>query len=206
MDIRQDENGWTHIEWELEDVTPKMLNWWWCNMEKGFALWHPIEHQDFYWLKRPKDGNAIGAIQVAPQVWSDGTLIKPHIRWDDVKTLAPEISSIIIHDHVVVAAGISLTGENVKEDDPPLAYRIHQWEKTDSGVKGISSAIPIIPEPPEKGLVWAAHGSQEIGYFPHFLPLLYNLWKVVKNPAINPYFSFKVIRREGELLYEALKR
>ena len=40
MTIRQDEKGWTHIDWELEAVTPEMLNWWWTNMEKGFALWH----------------------------------------------------------------------------------------------------------------------------------------------------------------------
>lgn len=55
------------------------------------------------------------------------------------------------------------------------------------------------PEPLEKGLVWAKHGGEEIGYFQDFLPALYNLWRVVKNPEINPYFSFK-IEREGQSL------
>ena len=31
----QDDHPWTHIEWELNDVTPYQLNWFWCNMEKG---------------------------------------------------------------------------------------------------------------------------------------------------------------------------
>lgn len=197
MAIRQDEKGWTHINWELDGITPKMLDWWWTNMEKGFALWHPVDHTDFYWHVRPKPYQALGAIHVAPQIWADGTQIRPHIRWDDVATLDEDIKEIIVYDHVVVAAGISMTGENVKDDDPPVSYRIHQWEKTDFGVRGKSSAIPIEPEPLEKGMVWAKHGEEEIGYFQDFLADLYRLWSVVKNPEINPYFSFR-IKKEGK--------
>ena len=201
MGVKQDARGWTHIDWELEDITPRMLDWWWCNMEKGFALWHPIDHGEFYWHIKPTGNKALGAIQVAPQVWSDGTLIRPHIRWDDVATLQEDIKDIIVYDHVVVAAGISMTGENVRDDDPPVSYRIHQWEGTDFGVRGISSAVPIEPEPPERGLVWAKHGAEEIGYFRDFLPGLYKLWSAVKNPKINPYFSFKVVREGTSLRY-----
>lgn len=202
MAIRQDERGWTHIDWELEGITPKMIDWWWCNMEKGFPLWHPVDHADFYWHSRPVGNQALGKIHVAPQVWSDGTLIKPHIRFDDVTTLSDEVREIIVCDHVVVVSGISLTGENFKEDDPPLAYRIHQWEKTDFGVRGMSSAIPCEPEPLEKGLVWAKHGSEEIAYFGDFLADLYRLWSVVKNPKLNPFFSFKVVGKGRSLRYE----
>lgn len=112
-----------------------------------------------------------------------------------------DIKDIIVYDHVVVAAGISLTGENVKDDDQPVSYRIHQWEKTDFGIRGMSSAVPIEPEPPEKGLVWAKHGGEEIGYFQDFLPALYNLWRVVKNPEINPYYSFKITGEGQSLRY-----
>jgi hypothetical protein len=42
-------------------------------------------------------------------------------------------------------------------------------------------------------------GGEEIGYFQDFLPALCNLWRVVKNPEINPYYSFK-IEREGQSL------
>jgi hypothetical protein len=115
--------------------------------------------------------------------------------------LSEDIREVIVYDHAVVAAGISMTGEHVKDDDPPVSYRIHQYEKTDFGVKGISSAIPIVPEPLEKGLVWAKHGSEEIGYFQDFLADLYRLWCVVKNPEINPYFSFKIVREGKSLRY-----
>ncbi|MDK2784880.1 MAG: hypothetical protein PWQ41_1692 [Bacillota bacterium] len=201
MGVRQDDRKWTHIDWELENVTAKMISWFWCNMEKGFALWHPNEHMDFYWAIKPKNNNPIGSIHVAPQRWSDGTLTKPHIRMEDVATLPEDIADIIIYDHAVVVAGISLTEEDYKPDNPPLAYRIHQWEKTDFGVKGMSSAIPLAPEPleVERGLVWAKHAAEEVRYWQDFLPELYKLWSVVKNPELNPYFSFK-IKREGKTL------
>jgi hypothetical protein len=204
MAIHQDENGWTHIDWELEGVTAKMIDWWWCNMEKGFPLWHPIDHTDFYWHVRPTPERILGAIHVAPQVWSDGTWIKPHIRYDDVASLPEEIQNIIILDHVAVVAGISMTGENFNDDDPPLAYRIHQWAATDAGVRGISSAVPIEPEPLERGLVWAKHGAEEIGYFQQFLAELYKLWRVVKNPMLNPYYSFKIEKDGNSIRYVSL--
>jgi hypothetical protein len=205
MAMRQDGRGWTHIDWELEGVTPKMIDWWWCNMEKGFALWHPIEHTDFYWHSKPTGNEVIGKIHVAPQVWSDGRIFKPHIRFDDVATLPDNVKEVVIYNHVLVAAGISLTDENVKDDAPPIAYRIHQWEGTDRGVRGLSSAIPMKPDPleTERGLVWAKHCAEEMGYFKDFLPDLYRLWSVVKNPVINPFFSLKVVRDGKSLRYAA---
>jgi hypothetical protein len=203
MAVRQDEKGWTHIDWELEGVTPKMIDWWWCNMEKGFALWHPIEHTDFYWHTKPTGDEFLGKIHVAPQVWSDGRIFRPHIRFDDVATLPDTIKEIVVYSHVLVAAGISLTDENVKDDAPPIAYRIHQWEGTDAGVRGLSSAIPMKPDPleTERGLVWAKHCAEEMRYFQDFLPDLYKLWSVVKNPVINPFFSLKVVRDGKSLRY-----
>jgi len=205
MSVRQDGKGWTHIDWELEGVTPKMIDWWWCNMEKGFALWHPIEHTDFYWHSKPTGNEVIGKIHVAPQVWSDGRIFRPHIRFDDVAALPDNIKEIVVYSHVLVAAGISLTDENVKDDAPPIAYRIHQWEGTDGGVRGLSSAIPMKPDPleTERGLVWAKHCAEEMRYFQDFLPDLYRLWSVVKNPVINPFFSLKVIREGKSIRYAA---
>jgi hypothetical protein len=204
MGVRQDEKGWTHIDWELDGVTPRMIDWFWSNMEKGFALWHPTEHTDFYWHTRPTGNHALGKIHVAPQVWSDGRLFRPHIRFDDVATLPDDIKSVIVYNHVIVAVGISLTGENVRDDDPPIGYRIHQWEASDAGVRGKSSAIPVQPDPleTERGLVWAKHCAEEVGYWQDFLPELYRLWSVVKNPVVNPFFSLKVVKEGKVLRYE----
>jgi hypothetical protein len=208
MGLRQDKRGWTHIDWELEGVTPKMIDWFWSNMEKGFVLWHPAEHTDFYWLKKPSRKEFIGAIHVAPQVWSDGRPFLPHIRFDDVAGLPDDVKEVVVYSHVVAAVGISLTGENVKEDDPPLAYRIHQWEATDAGVRGMSSAIPAAPDPmeTERGLIWAKHAAEEVAHWQDFLPELYRLWSVVKNPEVNLFFSLKVIRDGKSLLYEEMHK
>jgi hypothetical protein len=107
-----------------------------------------------------------------------------------------------VYDHVVVAAAISITGENIKEDAPPVGYRVHQWEKTDFGVRGRSTAIPTEAESNERLLnVWATC-QEEIANFQAFLPQLYSLWSVVKDPEVSPYFSFKIVREDNKIRYE----
>jgi hypothetical protein len=53
----------------------------------------------------------------------------------------------------------------------------------------------------ERGLTWAKHCAEEMDYFQNFLPDLYRLWSVVKNPKLNPYFSFKIVREGKSLRY-----
>ncbi len=203
MNVHQDSNNWTHIDWELESVTANMIDWFWNNMEKGFFLWHPIEHNDFYWKIPPKVGAALGAIHVAPQTWSDGTQIKPHIRFDDVATLPANIKEVIKYEHVVIAVGICLFEKDYAPDNKPVAYRIHQWEKTDSGVRGMSSAIPVTDDPLEtqRGLVWAKHAGEEVGYWADFLPQLYTLYRPVVSPEVNLFNSFAVTGQGETLRY-----
>ncbi len=47
----------------------------------------------------------------------------------------------------------------------PSAFRLHQWEKTDLGVRGSSSAIPLNDDPLEKnrGFVLAKHAGETEG-------------------------------------------
>ena len=199
--IQQDERYWTHFDWELDAVTPRMIDWFWNNMEKGFALWHPIEHEAFYWVIPPRSGAALGAIHVAPQRWSDGRLFEPHIRFEDVAALPREVADLIVHDHCVVAAGIALSRESYNPGNPVLAYRVHQWEATDAGVRGRSSAVPVKAEPLEleRGAIWAKHANEEVHYWADFLPELYRLFSVVQPPAMNPFSSFKV-KRDGSTI------
>ncbi len=204
MAVRQDKDRpWTHIDWELDGVTPKMIDWFWSNMEKGFALWHPLEHNDFYWAIKPVDGDAIGSIHVAPQTWADGTRIEPHIRFDDVASLPPDVADLVVYRHCVAACGIALFAKDYKPGNPVVAYRIHQWEATDFGVRGMSSAVPMKPDPleTERGLVWAKHAAEEVGYWGDFLPELYRLFSVCKLPNMNPFMSFEVKRDGTKLSY-----
>ena len=77
-----------------------------------------------------------------------------------------------------------------------MGYRIHQWEKTDYGVKGKSSAIGWSKkETPEEGIVWAKHCYQEVGNWGVFLPQLYNLYRVVENTDYNPFADLSLEQR-----------
>ena len=139
MKVTQDSMG-THLDWQHEGVTPVMIDWFWSNMEKSFLLWHPSQHEPLVWAIAPKHGNPIGSIHIAPQTWNDGTRQNLYIRFEDLETIPAEIKEYIIYEHCVVVAGLGLGEESIKKGDP-MGYRIHQWQKTDYGVVGKSSAI-----------------------------------------------------------------
>jgi hypothetical protein len=190
---RQDGHPWTHIDWELDDVTPWMLDWFWVNMEKGDHLWHPNQHKGFeWWVSVEEAVGPLGSIHIAPQVWSDGKPIRPYIRMEALEHVAPEIRDLIRYDHVVIVAGISILGDDVRRDDPALAYRIHQWQGSDSGCVGMSSAVETRENAADSGMIWAAHATQEVGNWEVFLPTLSRLYRVITDPEISPYYSFKV--------------
>ncbi len=191
MKVMQDELG-THIDWEHEGVTPKMIDWFWSNMEKGFILWHPAQHEALEWAVAPVHGNPVGSIHIAPQTWNDGTRQNLYIRFEDVSALPDEVKERIVYEHVVVVAGLGL-GEEALQATDVMGYRIHQWEKTDYGVVGKSSAIGAKKkETPEEGMIWAQHCGEEIGNWGDFLAPLYNLYKVVTDTSRNPYADLSV--------------
>ena len=72
MKLTQDDMG-THLDWSHDSVTPKMIDWFWSNMEKGFILWHPSQHEHLEWAKAPVNGNPICSINIEPQTWNNGT-------------------------------------------------------------------------------------------------------------------------------------
>src|ERR1700728_1038871 len=154
--ISHDSMG-THIDWKHEGVTAREIDWFWSNMEKGFILWHPEQHEALEWAVPPKHGNPIGSIHIAPQTWNDGRRQNLYIRFEKLEDVPPAIRDYIAYEHVVIVAGLGLGEECLLKPDP-MGYRIHQWQKTDYGVLGKSSAIGTRKkETVEDGKVWAAH-------------------------------------------------
>jgi hypothetical protein len=182
----------THLDWQHESVTARMIDWFWSNMEKAFILWHPEQHEALEWAVPPKHGNPVGAIHIAPQTWNDGRRQNLYIRFESLADVAPHIRDVLIYEHVVVVAGLGLGPECLAKPDP-MGYRIHQWQKTDYGVVGKSSAIGTRKkETVEDGKVWAAHCAEEVGNWGVFLPQLYTLYQVVTDTSRNPYADLSV--------------
>ncbi len=199
--ITQDEVG-THIDWSHDGVTPRMIDWFWSNMEKGFLLWHPAQHEPLQWAVPVKHGNPIGSIHIAPQTWNDGTRQNLYIRMEKLEDVPVAVRDYICYEHVVLVAGLGL-GEEALTANDPLGFRLHQYQKTDAGVVGKSTAVGARKkENHADGLVWAAHCVEEIGSWGDFLPQLYNLFKVVKNTNYNPFADLSVDGKGREARYK----
>ena len=203
--VTQDDIG-THLHWKHEGVTAEMIDWFWSNMEKGFILWHPEEHEPLTWEVPPKHGNPIKSIHLAPQTWSDGTRRNLYIRFEDLAEVPTRFKELIVYEHVVVVAGLGFGPESMENPDP-MGYRIHQWEKTDYGVRGRSTGIGTRKkETHADGLVWAEHCAQEVGNWGVFLPQLFKLWRVVKNTDYNPFADLTVEGSGETLRYRYIDR
>ncbi len=203
IDIEHDALG-THFNWQLDGVTPRMIDWFWSNMEKGFVLWHPEQHEALEWPVPPQHGNPLGAIHNAPQTWSDGRRQDLYIRFERLEQVPPEVRDVIVHEHVMVVAGLGLSEEEMRRGDP-MGYRVHQWSRHDAGVSGRSSGIGRRkPEDAAAGKVWAAHAAQEIGNWEVFLPTLYRLYRVVTDTRRNPFADLSVAGRSRAARYRHL--
>ena len=106
--------------------------------------------------------------------------------------MAPEVRDNIIYEHVVIVAALGLEDSCLARPEP-LGYRVHQWQKTDAGVVGRSTAYGTRKKETEAdGKLWAAHCAQEVGNWGVFLPQLYTLYKVVTDARRNPYADLSV--------------
>ena len=89
--VTQDATG-THLDWRHDGVTARMIDWFWSNMEKGFVLWHPTEHEPLTWVIAPRDGDPVGSVHLAPQTWSDGTFQNLYIRFEELAAVPEDVT------------------------------------------------------------------------------------------------------------------
>ena len=192
----------THLDWAHDGVTAKMLDWFWSNMEKCAILWHPEQHEPIEWPVPPRHGNPLGAVHNAPQTWDDGRRQNLFIRFEKFADLPAEVRDLIIYKHVIIVAGLGFEQESIEKAEPPMGYRVHQWEATDAGVVGKSSGIGARKkETAEDGKIWAAHAGQEVGNWEVFLPQLYSLYRVVTDTRRNPYTDLSVTGKGRDAFY-----
>ena len=189
--VRHDALG-THIDWALDGVTARMIDWFWSNMEKGFLLWHPEQHEPMSWPVPVRHGAPLGAVHNAPQTWGDGWRQDLFIRFERLEDVPDAIREVIAHEHVMIVAGLGMDQAPLTTKEP-LGYRLHQWSKSDAGVVGSSTAVGARkPETEADGRVWAVHAAGEIGNWEAFLPEIYKLYKAVTDTGRNPFADLSV--------------
>jgi len=187
-----EKEGWVTLadeEHELHGVTPEMIDWWWDNMEKGYPLWHPVDHHAFKWAegKAPGEVGHIGAVQIADQD-GGGTGI-----YLDVSAFPFPID----YEHCMALEGF-------KKDKENQDYCVHMYSAADYGTKHRFVVILHGPKGEEiKELRKAGkgppltpgartHAREEAERWSEFLPELYKLWSVVKDSRINPHPNLKI--------------
>jgi len=205
--ITQDNNGWTHLNWELKGVTAEMVNWHWCNLEKDYILWHPEDHRGFAWANPVTEKGFLGAVQCAVQQTSPEGIKDPMkmpfgLKYYDISVLKGKWADLIKYENAILVGRVS----NDNWEATPESYILHQWQAGFSGVVGMSSAISVSddldPEIFKKRMLgWAAHAGAELENFPKFLPALFNMWQVVEDPEFNKMHSMKVVKTEDGYAY-----
>ena len=201
-----EKEGWVTMsdeEHEIRGVTPEMIDWWWDNMEKGYPLWHPVDHHDFKWAegKSPGEIGHIGAVQIADQSRGAGA---PRTggkvgTWLDVSSFPFPID----YDHCLVLEGFSQDKEN--QD-----FCVHMYSATDYGTKHRFIVIMHRPRankmkearesgklPPQPTWNGMGHFTAEAYCWEQFLPTLWKLWQVVKDPECNPQCDLRIKKMPG---------
>jgi hypothetical protein len=170
---------------EVYDVTPNMIDWWWVNMEKGYMLWSP-DHKMFEW-EVPPTNTPVGAIQ--RHIQHSEPLMRT--RYEDPNSVPQEIKDWIIYEHVLIIGGLD-------PDNTVHFYGIHQYEAASFGTRIRSTGHPqgIMPALPEE---IKKHQAAEMAAWTEFLPGLYKMWQVVKDPAINRQCYCRV-KKEGSTI------
>jgi hypothetical protein len=178
------------IDHELHGVTIEMISWWEANIDKGYPLWHPEDHKSHTPIpERP------GEVAIAKEKIGDGPIIELHLRFtrlDDVVDLP-----VVYTDYVTV-------GGQPDPDGKVRSYLTHQYEATYYGVRGRSIMHREEGMPRKAAEALRKHCTEEIGRFPEFLPQLWKMWQVVKDPEINRPPRMRKIKKlsNGQWAYE----
>jgi hypothetical protein len=181
---------WVVHDHEIHGVTPDMIDWWWINMDKGYPLWHPEDHKSFVWEVPPEPGTVLGGIAKVEQAPAR----KPGGRPGrvDPDSLPQDIKDWITYDHVVAYGHLS-------PDNKLVFDMTHEYEAASYGTRHRMTIYSQRPMPAEPARTGPAHVDVEAKRWEEFLPELYKMWQVVKDPAINRQCCCK-IKKEGSTI------
>jgi hypothetical protein len=179
------------VDHELHGVTIEMIAWWEANIDKGYPLWHPEDH-----ISHTGSTRHVGDIAIAKEKIGDGPVLELRIRFSDPSEV-PDLP-IVYTDHVSV-------GGWPGPDGKVRNYLTHQYEATSYGARGRSIMHREEGMPREAAEAFRKHCKEEVGRFPEFLPQLWKMWQVVKNPEINRPPHMRKVKKmpNGQWAYES---
>ena len=166
----------------LRGVTPRMLAWWFANLEGEMALagktwprylvWHPVDHISVRYARRRPDGSIGPGAQI-------------HIRealGARLDYLVDVVTTIEKLDETGFVHGLRLLGVEVMR----LAYSftpVAEGTLYENSLTFGPGAAPLRPLfnavirprvfPDDRARAWLKHNVEEVGSFEHFLPGLY---------------------------------
>lgn len=172
-----------NIEHEvLRGVTPKMLVWWFNNIEGTMELngkqvpryhvWHPIDHIDFWVTKRSPSGKVV-----------------PGTEFHIVEAFGGNLDHLV--NNVSVIEKLDETGfiHGPQMFGSKFAHMAYTFHATEAGTL-YKNFMVIGPQTPllkqavnlarpwlfteEKGRAWLKHNVEEVGLLEHFLPRLFH--------------------------------
>jgi hypothetical protein len=172
------------IDHEIHGVTIEMIAWWGTNMDKGYPLWHPQDHISYTTVP---DNYDVGIVK---ERIGDGPVLELRTKLSDVSEI-PNLP-IVYTDYVIVGG---MKGN----------YLIHQYETTYYGVRGRSIMHREEGMPRQFVETFRKHCTEEIGRFSEFLPQLWKMWQVVKDPEINHPPRMRKVKKlpDGKFSYES---
>lgn len=201
------EKGWAIcIEGEhfLPGVTSEMIDWFWCNMEKGYYLWAPGSHKRFQWVREPWEYGFTNSKHTSLENMAEDHII-------DLSVAAGDGYGMLLYDrydldifpfdhclkHVIV--------EGTKDENGHTWMLLaHMWEDVEGGAihrmvcatETLELSRKVI-RPDEFPHVKGTknnfeHGEYELSWWPKFLPGLYNVWKDHPDPTQNVMYDLSV--------------
>lgn len=166
----------------VRGVTPRMLDWWFRNIEGDIAFagqhynryrfWHPRDHVHASYAKRLPDGS-VGpgaAIRLIEVLGRD-----PRFRVDTVTHIerldeGGYIHNPEFHGHTGFAR-MEYTFERVpagtRYENCLILGAASPW------LRPVNSLVARFAFTPEQGAAWLRHNVEEVGMFENFLPALY---------------------------------
>jgi hypothetical protein len=163
---------------ELAGVTPAMLDWWFAHMDRtGYMDFHPVDHEEFAWVRGKEPGRYVGATHLTHQRYGGtGPLMRAQITF-----LAPEqrFDAATLQAHGVgfaLSAVVHLLDDDGRPEPDAAGHFVHIGIGRKYGTELRNCWWLHVDEHSDIERMTTArfrHVHEEFGYLAEFLPDLY---------------------------------